>query len=78
MGYQNDDQPPDYRTAAAPLVLDAHIPGGRIIGQQVPTRSSLTSLGLRRQLTAQEVARRVDSTAETTVDTGRLIQTATT
>ena len=36
MGYRNDDEIPDYRTAAAPLVLDAHVPGGRITGQQVP------------------------------------------
>lgn len=36
MGYRNDDELPDYRTAAAPLVLDAHVPGGRIEGQQVP------------------------------------------
>jgi hypothetical protein len=36
MGYRNGDELPDYRTAAAPLVLDAHVPGGRITGQQVP------------------------------------------
>lgn len=36
MGYGNDDELPSYRTAAAPLVLDAHVPGGRITGQQVP------------------------------------------
>ena len=36
MGYGNDDELPDYRRAAAPLVLDAHVPGGRITGQQVP------------------------------------------
>lgn len=27
---------PEYRKAAAPLVLDAHLPGGRVTGQQVP------------------------------------------
>ena len=36
MGYGDDDELPDYRRAAAPLVLDAHVPGGRITGQQVP------------------------------------------
>lgn len=36
LGYGNDDDVPDYRTAGAPLVLDAHVPGGRITGQQVP------------------------------------------
>jgi AbiTii len=36
MGYGSDDELPDYRKAAAPLVLDAHVPGGRITGQQVP------------------------------------------
>lgn len=36
MGYRGDDELPDYRQAAAPLVLDAHVPGGRITGQQVP------------------------------------------
>lgn len=36
MGYGNDDELPAYRTAAAPLVLDAHVPGGVIKGQQVP------------------------------------------
>jgi AbiTii len=36
MGYGNDDELPDYRRGAAPLVLDAHVPGGRITGQQVP------------------------------------------
>jgi hypothetical protein len=35
-GYSNDDALPAYRTAAAPLVLDAHVPGGVIKGQQVP------------------------------------------
>ena len=36
MGYGDDDALPAYRTAAAPLVLDAHVPGGVIKGQQVP------------------------------------------
>lgn len=36
MGYGNDDELPNYRTAAAPLVLDAHVPGGVIKRQQVP------------------------------------------
>jgi hypothetical protein len=36
MGYGDDDELPTYRTAAAPLVLDAHLPGGTITGQQVP------------------------------------------
>jgi len=36
MGYSDGDELPDYRRAAAPLVLDAFVPGGRITGQQVP------------------------------------------
>jgi len=36
MGYANEDELPDYRCAAAPFVLDAHVPGGRITGQQIP------------------------------------------
>lgn len=36
MGYGDGDELPAYRTAAAPLVLDAHVPGGVIKGQQVP------------------------------------------
>ncbi len=35
-GYGDGDELPAYRKAAAPLVLDAHVPGGRITGQQVP------------------------------------------
>lgn len=35
-GYGNNDALPGYRTAAAPLLLDAHVPGGAIKGQQVP------------------------------------------
>lgn len=35
-GYGDGVELPDYRTAAAPLMLDAHVPGGRITGQQVP------------------------------------------
>ncbi len=29
MGYGSEDELPEYRTAAAPLVLDEHLPGGR-------------------------------------------------
>lgn len=36
MGYGSEDELPAYRAAAAPLVLDAHVPGGVIKGQQVP------------------------------------------
>lgn len=35
-GYGDGIDLPDYRKAAAPLVLDAHVPGGHITGQQVP------------------------------------------
>lgn len=36
LGYGDDVEVPGYRSAGAPLVLDAHVPGGRISGQQVP------------------------------------------
>ncbi len=36
MGYGNDDELPEYRKAAATLVLDAHLADGRVTGQQVP------------------------------------------
>ena len=36
MGYGDEDELPTYRTAAAPLVLDAQLPGGTVTGQQVP------------------------------------------
>lgn len=36
VGYANEDVLPGYREAAAPLVLDAHVQGGRVTGQQVP------------------------------------------
>ena len=35
-GYGDGVDLPDYRKAAAPLMLDAHVPGARITGQQVP------------------------------------------
>jgi hypothetical protein len=35
-GYDNPDDLPAYRRAAAPLVLDALVPGGKVMGQQVP------------------------------------------
>jgi len=34
-GYDSDDVLPEYRKLAAPLVLDAAVPGGRITGQMV-------------------------------------------
>ena len=72
LGYGNDEDVPDYRTAAAPLVLDAHVPGGRITGQQVPytlipdfARNDLSDdLELRQPIAeiAEMLPRRADAT----------------